>query len=67
MSFLYYTLAGFLVTGMITFLASFMFGINDTSNVDKNLIAPFVHKFMEPSKYETVKRKEKLSNIISVE
>lgn len=59
-SFLYYTLAGFIVTGVATFLASFLFGLNDTSTVNKNLVAPFVHKFMKPSKYDIVEMNENL-------
>lgn len=59
MSFLYYTFAGFFVTGVTTCFASFLFGLNDTSVVEKKLIAPFVHKFMKPSKYDTVEMNEK--------
>ncbi|KAL5274149.1 hypothetical protein ACFFRR_000734 [Megaselia abdita] len=58
MSFMYYTLAGFLVTGLATILGSFLFGLNDTSIVDKKLIATFVHKFMKPSKYDIVEMQD---------
>lgn len=61
-SFMYYTLAGFLVTGVATLVSSLFFGFNDTSAVDRNLIAPFIHKFMEPSKYDTVEMNENWLN-----
>lgn len=59
MSFLFYTLAGFLVTGISSFIASIFFGFNDTSAMNRDLIAPFMHKFMKPSKYNSVELSEK--------
>ena len=56
---MYYTLAGMTFTMIASLIASLFFGFNDTSEMDRNLIAPFMHKYMKPSKYDTVEMDEK--------
>lgn len=45
-SYLWYTLAGLLITLMVGITVSFLYGFNDPRNVDKRLLTPIIHKFL---------------------
>lgn len=53
-SFLWYCPLGFVITILLSVLSSFIFGWNDTSEVDINLIAAPIHRFMKLRKYKSV-------------
>lgn len=59
MSFLLYALLGSLLTIVFANLATFVFGRQDVKDVDENLLAPFVQRYLRKKKnyYETVELK----------
>ncbi|XP_071862299.1 sodium-coupled monocarboxylate transporter 2 [Bombus fervidus] len=53
-SFMYYSLIGFLISMVIGTIVSFLFGVNDLSEVDRNHFPPIVQRFLPPKKYTEV-------------
>ncbi|XP_076635648.1 sodium-coupled monocarboxylate transporter 2 [Colletes latitarsis] len=54
LSFMYYTLVGFLIVMVVGTLVSFMFGVNDLKDVDRNHFPPIVQRFLPPKEYNEV-------------
>ncbi|KAL5274150.1 hypothetical protein ACFFRR_000735 [Megaselia abdita] len=53
-SFLWYCPLGFAITIILSILSSFIYGWNDTSEMDRDLIALPIHRFMKPRKYKSI-------------
>lgn len=50
-SYMYYTLVGFLIALLLGLLVSYLTGGNDGKHLDKSLFSPVIHRFMkEPKK-----------------
>ncbi|XP_011176580.2 sodium-coupled monocarboxylate transporter 1 isoform X3 [Zeugodacus cucurbitae] len=58
-SFLLYTMLGAFITIVVSNIASLYFGGNKISDVDQNLIAPFIAKYIQKKNYKSVKTSEK--------
>lgn len=54
-SFLLYSTVGAIVAIFSSFISSFYFGFNDTSEVDRKLISPIMHRFMKSQKYDGIR------------
>lgn len=50
-SYLWYTLVGTIVAVTIGVIASFLYRPNDPHDVDQELLAPFVRKFIKPREF----------------
>lgn len=53
-SFMYYTLLGFLVSMIVGTAVSFIFGTPDLRDVDRNHFPPIIQRFLPPKKYTEV-------------
>ncbi|CAK9805709.1 Sodium-coupled monocarboxylate transporter 2 [Anthophora quadrimaculata] len=53
-SFMYYTTVGFLVVMVVGTVVSFIFGVPDLKDVDRNLFPPIIQRFLPPKKYTEV-------------
>ncbi|XP_076280092.1 sodium-coupled monocarboxylate transporter 1 [Lasioglossum baleicum] len=53
-SFMYYTLIGFLIVMVVGTLVSFICGASDLKEVDRNHFPPIVQRFLPPKKYVEV-------------
>lgn len=52
---MYYCATGCVLTILISLLSSFMFGVNDVSTMDPNILAPFMRKFIKTREYKSVR------------
>ncbi|XP_015432992.1 PREDICTED: sodium-coupled monocarboxylate transporter 2-like [Dufourea novaeangliae] len=53
-SFMYYTLVGFLIVMVVGTLVSFLCGVPDLKDVDRKLFPPIIQRFLPPEKYTEV-------------
>ncbi|CAL7946567.1 unnamed protein product [Xylocopa violacea] len=53
-SFMYYALVGFLIVMIVGTVVSFIFGVPDLKDVDRNLFPPIVQRFLPAKKYTEV-------------
>ncbi|KAK7579577.1 hypothetical protein V9T40_000206 [Parthenolecanium corni] len=63
-SYLWYTLAGLLITLMVGITVSFLYGFNDPADVDRKLLTPLIHRFLPTKETDelTVSLKERKRN-----
>ncbi|XP_076245140.1 sodium-coupled monocarboxylate transporter 2 [Calliopsis andreniformis] len=53
-SFMYYTTIGFLIVMIVGTIVSFIFGVPDLRDVDRNHFPPIIQRFLPPKKYVEV-------------
>lgn len=59
MSFTYYVAFGCTISIVCSNLASFVFGRNDSTTMNRKLFAPCIRRFIKSKEYETVEKDEK--------
>ncbi|XP_065361339.1 sodium-coupled monocarboxylate transporter 1 isoform X2 [Calliphora vicina] len=59
MSFTYYTAVGCFISLLFANLATFIYGRNDVSTMNRKLFAPCIRRFIKSKEYETVLKEEK--------
>ncbi|XP_034172067.1 sodium-coupled monocarboxylate transporter 2 isoform X2 [Osmia lignaria lignaria] len=53
-SFMYYTMVGFIVVMVVGTIVSFMTGVPDLKDIDRNHFPPIIQRFLPPKKYTEV-------------
>lgn len=59
MSFTYYAAFGCAVSVIVSNLATFVFGRNDVSKMNRKLFAPCIRRFIKSNEYDSVEKDEK--------
>lgn len=57
-SYVYYTTIGMVIVLVIGMIVSCLTGLNDPSEMDKDLFSPLIHRFLKPKKTDKFKQKE---------